>query len=117
MTSTRSVSSGVRRSVLVVVFAAVLVLSVMMASVALARLDQFGGASVTVPYAPYTAGPVVAEEPYAPYTAGPVVREVPFAPFTDTSEPYAPYTAGPVVREVPFAPFTEDASESYGGLR
>jgi len=83
------------------VLAVVLVLSV--ASIAMARVDQFGAGAFTAasapfttaepePYAPYTAGPVVSEEskPYAPYTAGPVVG---------TTEPYAPYTAGPVVPE------------------
>lgn len=100
MKATKSLSRDVRRKVSTVVFALVLVFSMAIASVALARLDQFGGApvaTVETPYAPYTAGPVVAEEPYAPYTAGPVVREIP---------PYAPYTAGPVVEEEPYAPYT-----------
>ena len=91
-----------------VVLAATLVLVVAMTSVAYARFDEFGGASFTAVYAPYTAGPVVAEEePYAPYTAGPVVREEPI--------PYAPYTAGPVVRETPYAPYTAPSkSERLG---
>jgi len=109
MTSTTHPSKDLRRKFLSGVFAVTLVLSVAVASIALARVDQFGGSgsspTLSAPYAPYTAGPVVSEEPYAPYTAGPVVREVkPFAPFTDTT-PYAPYTAGPVVEE-PYAPYT-----------
>jgi len=108
MTSTTYQSKGLGRKVLAVVFAAVLVLSMAMASIALARVDQFGGSgsspTISAPYAPYTAGPVVSEEPYAPYTAGPVVREsAPYAPYTAgpvVEEPYAPYTAGPVVREI-----------------
>jgi len=80
---------------------------------AVARPDEYGGASFSVAYAPYTAGPVVNEEqPYAPYTAGPVVREEirPYAPYTagpvipNSELPYAPYTAGPVVREQPVTP-------------
>lgn len=89
-----------------------------MTSLAVARVDQFGGASYSAAYAPYTAGPVVEEEkPYAPYTAGPVVSEgvEPYAPYTagpvvpevTESLPYAPYTAGPVVPETrPYAPYT-----------
>lgn len=99
MTSTRSLRGGTWRRFGGALFAVVLLVSLAVTSIALAGVDQYGGATVAVPYAPYTAGPVVAEEPYAPYTAGPVVREVPYAPFTE--EPYAPYTAGPVVREVP----------------
>ncbi len=100
--------------------AAVALILATTAGFAFALLDEFGGASFTAPYAPYTAGPVVREEtrPYAPYTAGPVVREDdsrPYAPYTagpvvreDEPEPYAPYTAGPVVREDPrpYAPYT-----------
>lgn len=88
----------------------------MTASVALARVDPFGGAPFSVAYAPYTAGPVIhlTTRPYAPYTAGPVVRvERPYAPYTagpvihETERPYAPYTAGPVVVETrPYAPYT-----------
>jgi hypothetical protein len=99
MTSTTYPSEVLGRKMLALLFVAVLVLSMLMASVALARVDQFGGSGSSptsvAPYAPYTAGPVVSEEPYAPYTAGPVVRE---------SAPYAPYTAGPVVEE-PYAPY------------
>jgi hypothetical protein len=99
------------------VLALALVFIFAMTSLAVARVDQFGGASQSVPYAPYTAGPVVPDErPYAPYTAGPVVPEVseplPYAPYTagpvvPDQTPYAPYTAGPVVPEVePYAPYT-----------
>ena len=100
--------------------AAVALILASTAGFAYALVDEFGGASFTAPYAPYTAGPVVREEtrPYAPYTAGPVVRENelrPYAPYTagpvvreNELEPYAPYTAGPVVREDPrpYAPYT-----------
>lgn len=65
---------------IVLILALAFVLS--QASVAYPRTDEFGGASFTVPYAPYTAGPAVSEvEPYAPYTAGPVVREI--RPYTE----------------------------------
>jgi len=102
----RSVRSYALRSSLAVVLAIALVLMGTVAAFAIP--DEFGGTSFVLPYAPYTAGPVVDEEPYAPYTAGPVVREEfrPYAPYTagpvvPTSElPYAPYTAGPVVPEV-----------------
>jgi|GEM_PF-3546659 len=109
MTSRRGRSADPRRWLLRVVFVAVLALSLAMASIAVARLDPFGGAPVAAPYAPYTAGPVVPEEEqYAPYTAGPVVPEVP---------PYAPYTAGPVVHEVwPYAPYTEEAPITHNFL-
>jgi len=98
------------RMSLALVLAVALVLMGTVAAVA--RVDRYGGASFSVPYAPYTAGPVVSEEPYAPYTAGPVVREEfrPYAPYTagpvvtPSELPYAPYTAGPVVPEVPKAP-------------
>lgn len=73
----------------------VLVLTLTIASIAVARVDEFGGATFAAPYAPYTAGPVVPDtesRPYAPYTAGPVVPETKL-----DSRPYAPYTAGPVV--------------------
>ena len=93
-------------------FMATLLLALAVASTAAARLDPLDGSGVPTaiyapytvadePYAPYTAGPVVAEvEPYAPYTAGPVVAEVePYAPYTVEEEPYAPYEAGPVVHE------------------
>lgn len=78
---------------------AVLAFVLAIAPFAYAMVDEFGGASFSVAYAPYTAGPVVTEvEPYAPYTAGPVVRE--------EIPPYAPYTAGPVVpEEEPYAPY------------
>jgi hypothetical protein len=105
-----------RRWSMWVAFFAALMLTMLMATAAFAILDEFGGASYTAPYAPYTAGPVVAElEEYAPYTAGPVVRE--------EFRPYAPYTAGPVVREEPrpYAPYTagpvvpeEDVPERIG---
>lgn len=118
MTSVTDSPKELRRKFLSVVFAVTLVLSVAMASTALACVDQFGGSgsfpTPSAPYAPYTAGPVVSVEPYAPYTAGPVVREVkPFAPYTETTTPYAPYTAGPVVREVPFAAYTEKPYAPY----
>lgn len=86
--------SPARMALLLIVLAVVLAT----ASVAVARLDEFGGTPLSLPYAPYTAGPVVGDsepEPYAPYTAGPVVRE---------ERPYAPYTAGPVVEEESAAP-------------
>jgi hypothetical protein len=109
MTS-RSVRLYALRSSLALVLAVALVLMGTVAAFGIP--DEFGGASFAVPYAPYTAGPVVDEEPYAPYTAGPVVREEfrPYAPYTagpvvPTDElPYAPYTAGPVVPEVPEQP-------------
>jgi hypothetical protein len=111
MTS-RSVRLYALRSSLALVLAVALVL--IGTVTAFAVVDEFGGASFSVPYAPYTAGPVVGEEarPYAPYTAGPVVREEvrPYAPYTagpvvrEEPRPYAPYTAGPVVGEVPEAP-------------
>ena len=100
--------SSARVRLIGLVMAFVLVMS--MESAAFAIVDQFGGASYSAPYAPYTAGPVVPEaeaedtRPYAPYTAGPVVPEQE----ADT-RPYAPYTAGPVVPEVetrPYAPYT-----------
>jgi len=109
MTS-RTVMSYVMPGALVLVLAVGLLL--LGTASAVARVDEFGGASFSVPYAPYTAGPVVNDEPYAPYTAGPVVREQfrPYAPYTagpvvpSDSEAYAPYTAGPVVREAPASP-------------
>lgn len=109
MTS-RSVRTYALRSALVLALSLALVLTGTVA--ATARPDEFGGASFALPYAPYTAGPVVDEEPYAPYTAGPVVREEtrPYAPYTagpvvpSDELPYAPYTAGPVVPETPKAP-------------
>jgi len=109
MTS-NSVRSYALRSALVLTLTVALVL--LGSAAAFAVPDEFGGASFAVPYAPYTAGPVVDDEPYAPYTAGPVVREEvrPYAPYTagpvvPLSElPYAPYTAGPVVSEAPEAP-------------
>lgn len=77
----------------VVVLALVLVMGI--TPMAYAMVDEFGGASFSAPYAPYTATKILtpqeANAPYAPYTAGPVVRE---------TRPYAPYTAGPVVPEV-----------------
>ena len=78
-------------------FTAILLLALAVASTAVARLDPLDGSGVpTAIYAPYT----VADEPYAPYTAGPVVAEVePYAPYTVEEEPYAPYEAGPVVHE------------------
>jgi hypothetical protein len=86
-----------------------------MAPLSLAQRYPDGGSS-SVPYAPYTAGPVVrevpmaaytpSEKPYAPYTAGPVVREVPLVA-------YAPYTAGPVVRETPLAAYTPATEKPY----
>lgn len=87
---------GLRGSVVLVLAVAL----VLLGASAMALHDEFGGASFTIPYAPYTAGPVVDDEPYAPYTAGPVVRE--------EALPYAPYTAGPVVppSELPYAPYT-----------
>jgi len=125
MTTTQRSLGDVWRRFGGVFFVGVLLVALAVSPVALARMDQFGGAPV-VPYAPYTAGPVVHTEPYAPYTAGPVVREeVPYAPYTAgpvvsevpyaafTEEPYAPYTAGPVVREVPYAPYTEDSFEPH----
>ena len=105
MTSTRSSPGVVQRRIGTVLFIAVLVVILAMASVALARVDEFGGAPAAAPYAAYTV------VPYAPYTAGPVVKETPFAPYTE--EPYAPYTAGPVVREVPYAPYTENSFEPH----
>jgi len=86
------------------VLALVVIMVLTTASIAFARVDQFGGATTSASYAPFT---VTETEPYAPYTAGPVVREVfrPYAPYTagpvvgETGEPYAPYTAGPVVHE------------------
>jgi len=113
MTS-RSVRLYAMRGSIVLMLAFALVLMGTMS--AGARLDQFGGAAVVVPYAPYTAGPVVDDRPYAPYTAGPVVREEfrPYAPYTagpvvrEEFRPYAPYTAGPVVTpsDLPYAPYT-----------
>ena len=77
--------------------------------VAVAMVDQYGAGAFSAPYAPYTAGPVVAEtpaRPYAPYTApyetGPVIHESEL----QSARPYAPYTAGPVVTETrPYAPY------------
>jgi len=85
--------SSARVRLIGLVTAFVLVMS--MASAAFAIVDEYGGASYSAPYAPYTAGPVVPEQegdtrPYAPYTAGPVVPEI-------ETRPYAPYTAGPTV--------------------
>lgn len=100
-----------RQSWIVLALVAVLVLAIV--PFAYARFDQYGAGAFSLPYAPYTAGPVVGEvEPYAPYTAGPVVRELtrPYAPYTagpvvGDETPYAPYTAGPVVdEEKPWAP-------------
>ncbi len=70
--------------VVALVLAMVLVLA--MASVAVARFDEFGGSTAAAPYAPYTAGPVVpSAEAYAPYDAGPVIHasdKALFAPYT-----------------------------------
>ena len=86
-----------------------LILALLLLIATFAALQIYSSQSVTKPYAPYTAGPVVQDEPYAPYTAGPVVREVPRAAYTPGEEvPYAPYTAGPVVGEEaqePYAPY------------
>lgn len=120
MTSTNGLLRGFLRALSVGLVLAVLVSALMMASVAPARVDPYGGPSFSIeyapytetePYAPYTAGPVVKElrpELYAPYTAGPVVSEdSPYAPYTEAEgEPYAPYTAGPVVKEIrPYSPY------------
>ena len=69
---------------------AVLILLLVGAAIVFAVVEGLPSTtSAEVPYAPYTAGPVIHTEPYAPYTAGPVVDD----------RAYAPYVAGPVIHE------------------
>ena len=74
MKSRDAKSRALWRGCVVLALAVALVLT--MTQIAFAIADEFGGASFTAPYAPYTAGPVVNEdvEPYAPYEAGPVIH-------------------------------------------
>ena len=68
---------------------AVLILLLVGAAIVFAIVEGLPSTTAEVPYAPYTAGPVIHTEPYAPYTAGPVVDD----------RAYAPYAAGPVIHE------------------
>jgi len=63
------------------VFALALMLLFVIAASAFAQVYVDGG-GFSPRYAPYTVTAV----PYAPYTAGPVVREVPYAPYTPAAE-------------------------------
>ena len=62
-------------------FALALMLLLAMAMSAFAQV-YVDSSSVRATLTPYT----VTEVPYAPYTAGPVVHEVPYAPYTPAAE-------------------------------
>jgi hypothetical protein len=69
------------------VFVLALMLLFAIAASAFAQVYVDGG-GFSPSYAPYTVTAV----PYAPYTAGPVVHEVPYAPYTPPAEVrYAPH--------------------------
>lgn len=90
----------------VVIAALAFALTIVMASVAYAYVDQLGGGGGTALYAPYTVLPA---EEYAPYTAGPVVSEI---------QLYAPYAAGPVIHASDvYAPYTVLPVGGEAGVR
>ena len=72
-------ATALRKGPAVFVLALMLLLAMAVSVFAQVYVD---GGGFGPPYAPYT----VTEVPYAPYTAGPVVREVPYAPYTPAAE-------------------------------